>query len=68
MPVIPLMYVVSAGDGIPHIPMIGCVVELSEDVLLYSGNMIIGQSAPLCVLKRVSQLTSSIEMLSDGFS
>ena len=41
MPVIPWMNVVSADDGIPHIAKIGFVVELSKEVLLYTGNMII---------------------------
>ena len=41
----------SAGDESSQILKIGFVVELSEEVSLYSGNMIIAPSASVWVLK-----------------
>ena len=41
----------SAGDESSQVLKIGFVVELSEEVLLYSGNMIIAPSASVWVLK-----------------
>jgi hypothetical protein len=49
------MYVKIADDGIPHFPKVTFVFEFSEEVL-YSGNMLITQSAPVWVLKIVLRL------------
>ena len=57
MPDIPWVYGMSAGDGTPHFPKIEFVVKGSEEVLVYSGNMIIAPRAPVWVLKKVSRQT-----------
>ena len=69
--VIPWMCCLSASDGIPHFPKIPFVVELSEKVLLYSGNMLIAPNAPLGSWKQFHgwlDWSHSIEMLSKRFS